>query len=252
MKGNQEEEILEYVKRLGSIRWNEVEKRFVTVKGWSKGKFVNHWKKVLPYLQKTKDPDTGRPRYTIRTQFKDVALKALLRTEIIEGEIGEVKIPLERFGKVADYIAEQVSPAITRNILENPDSDIFCKEIKKNLEERRTQIKDEREKRPVAMKVKALLKHPETSEEEGQIAIAEMILPLLAGKLRTKDARKTILEQLESMKIQIVCDPGETMPTLTDKDIADIFNIVTSKRVDENKNRPRERPFHLIVSFPMK
>jgi hypothetical protein len=108
------EEILAYIRKQGAngIRWIDLEKEFCNNRKWSKGKFVNSFKAAKKELKKVEDPKSGRPRYYIKEQYKVLADKAWLRSEIKENNLCEVEIPADRLVQVEDYIMQQLQNAI--------------------------------------------------------------------------------------------------------------------------------------------
>ena len=65
------EEITEFVKRhKNGSSWTELEEEFVENRGWSKGKFVNHFKEAKKRLTKKLNSE-GRPRYFYQDKQKE-------------------------------------------------------------------------------------------------------------------------------------------------------------------------------------
>lgn len=57
---------------------------------------------------------------------------------------------------------------------------------------------------------------------------------------------------LDLVKIQILTSPGETVPLLTEEDIDKLVDVVLPKFFHENSEKPREKPFKIIISYPLK
>lgn len=103
------EEIVAYVKKHDLVRWTDLEVEFVKNRGWSKGKFVNHFKVAKKFLDKLLDPKSGRPRYHVKKQYGTFAGKALLKSEVAEGVLHEVVISKERIGKIKETMINTIS-----------------------------------------------------------------------------------------------------------------------------------------------
>jgi len=85
-----EDEMLAFIKRKPR-RWKELEEEFVKKRGYSKGKFVNHFKilKKTGKIKKRLDEETGRPIYYVPAEFAEEAEKAKFKEDIH-------KTPLEK------------------------------------------------------------------------------------------------------------------------------------------------------------
>ncbi len=264
---NEEEQILAYGKMQGLFHWVDLEKEFTKTRGWSKGKFINHWKRVRDCFDRSvKDPKTGRRMYLLAEQYQGSGTKALLKIDITQGDLNEIRIPLSRLEKVADYIIEKISGQIMLNAAETADSEmkkaeegkgqvfheasiVAFKKMEADINDRENQIP-----RPVAAKImeRLKLKDAPLENERFTLAIAKTMYPILWEALtKESEVKSRLMQVLKLVRIQLLCDPSETAPLLTDNDIAHIINAIAPKLVDENKGKLREKPFHLIISFPV-
>ena len=102
-------EIIAFVKKSqnqGKTRWTDIEKEFCNNKGWSKGKFVNHWKVIKPYLKREYSKKWKRYTYFVKEPWDKDAAKALLVTELKVQELNTVDIPIEEMEKALIELAE--------------------------------------------------------------------------------------------------------------------------------------------------
>ena len=283
-----DKKIISYIKKKKEVSWTDLEKEFTMAKdqdkntyipryGWSKGKFVKHWKKVKPLLEKFRDQKTGRNRYTVKAQHNEAAEKAVLRSEVDQGQLSKVQIPLERFEKVADLINNKLFGKIIEEAMEKATNGLKVaekeidegekqsqelgdptkiietaeKNLFKSVAEQRKELLSQRDRRSVLSKIKESLKPPDFSE--AQIELASFLIPMVfETDLVEKRKKAEFMEIFKDVKIQLVCAPGETVPHLTDGDIESIMRIVLPKAIDENKGKIRGKPFRLIISFPDK
>jgi hypothetical protein len=284
----QDEKIINFIQKKVLVSWTDCEKEFTMAKdqnkdtfvpryGWAKGTFVNHWKHVKPFLDKIKDPKTGRNRYKVKAQFNEAADKAVLRSDVDQGQLSRVQIPLERFEKVAELInsksflgimgeaAEKATNGMKvaekeidegdkrpqelgdqTKIVETAEKSVF-----EGVAKKRKELLAQRKRGGLFSKIKESLKPTDLSE--AQIELASLLIPMFFEKNLVEQRKKAEFMQIfKDVKIQIVCTPGETVPLLTDEDIVSIMSIVVPKAIDENKGKIREKPFRLIISFPDK
>lgn len=106
MVNDQTKEILAFIKESPEgRRWTDNEKEFVTERGWSKGKFVAHWKEAKKFLEKKLDPkNPGRFRYFVKEEFTGEAEKAILSGQVDKNSLWKVKIPEDKLTNGAKKI----------------------------------------------------------------------------------------------------------------------------------------------------
>jgi len=91
-----EEEIIAFIKRHREATWSELEKEFVTNGPHSKGKFVNHFKKLRKIGAIAKNlNDKARPVYIIPREHEEEAEKALIKESISKNRLMALNISLD-------------------------------------------------------------------------------------------------------------------------------------------------------------
>jgi hypothetical protein len=194
--------------------------------------------------------------------------KILVRTDAAQGELNEIEVPLDRLGKVADYIVDRLKDEWTfkKKAIDKASSEMKkAREGKGDVEpiyevlnetrnKRLEQIKAENRKKGIGQKIKDSIRPSLLSDKQTvTVIVADDILPALVTEMDMKQqAKANLMQLLGNIKIHIVSTPGETTPSFTDEELAYLVYAVSSKALDENKGKPREKPFHLIVSYPMK
>lgn len=265
--GPEETEIISFITRRKTIGWTGMKNEFVTNRKWNYSTFVAHWNNIKEkYVEKVKNPRTGLPWYKIREQAKTIGEKAVLQTEITGGKLSSVEISPERYAEVAEQIA-QVDFNVYKTAADETSEGFKIAEEKmakegiekpENLYERVEKKYDISEpeverKKGIVEKIKKVVgsKEDTSKAETKPIAAIPFIQTFMFNAILEKTKAMEKLKQVcELVKIQIITSPGETVPLLTDDDIIKILNIVFPKVMDENKSKPREKPFQLIISFP--
>lgn len=84
------EQIITFIKESDNgRRWVDLTREFQTKRGWSHGKFVNHWKKTEPFREQR--PTEMGKRYFIKDSCIKEATKFVLSKDLKEQELKEIK-----------------------------------------------------------------------------------------------------------------------------------------------------------------
>lgn len=245
------EEILSFIATKGLVRWTDLTVKFEQERKWHHSKFVKHWKHIKEkYLAKVPNEKTGRSWYKIRDQSQSIGEKALLRTQINNGNLSSVEISPERFGKVAEQL-KQTFADLTLETIEHDFSKIknqFDAEIATKMHSQSDINKSQ--KKGIIEKIKRSPNKEISKQTQASVDFLAYCEAFRQHDELAENLKKQLTEVFEGVKIQIVTSPGETAPILTNDDIIKILTIVFPKIMDENKGRPREKPFQLIISFP--
>ncbi|MGD0449442.1 MAG: hypothetical protein ABSA79_00115 [Candidatus Bathyarchaeia archaeon] len=269
--GPEETEIISFITKRINVGWTGMKNEFVVKRKWNYSTFVTRWNNIKDkYVEKVKNPKTGLPWYKIREteQAKTVGEKAVLKTDITEGKLSSVAVEIspERYAEVAEQIA-QLDFNVYKTAMDETSEGFKIAEEKiakegieepKNLYERVekkynvSSLRDESQKKGIIKKIKDTVSRTDDSDAKPKpiAALPFIYTALFNMALEKEKAMERLRRVCELVKIQIVTSPSETVPLLTDDDIKKILDIVIPKAMDENKSKPREKPFQLIISFP--
>lgn len=129
MLGDEVEQIITFIKKSDNgRRWVDLEREFKK-RGWSKGKFVNHWKKTESFREQ-RPTKTGK-KYFIKDSHNKEATKLVLAKDLKEQELLGVKIS-SKF--IVDYFYNLIKNRVDsirqswnpRSSLRGEKGEFFC------------------------------------------------------------------------------------------------------------------------------
>lgn len=113
-----EDEIIAFIKDSeDGRRWVDLTREFENKRGWSRGKFVNHWKKTKKIIEQ-RQIKKGK-RYFIKSSCDKEATKSVLVRDLREQKLSETELP----SKIAyDFFFSRIKKQVdvARGLYKNP------------------------------------------------------------------------------------------------------------------------------------
>jgi hypothetical protein len=135
------EQIMAFIKEgENGRRWIDLENEFIQKRGWSKGKFVNHWKKAKPFIEQRKLGKIGK-RYFIKEIYNTKAAKSVLAKELKDQELNIIEIPKDLLEQYIPILAKRYRDNVflndykflTRRKLKSSFKNLFLQWLEENI-----------------------------------------------------------------------------------------------------------------------
>jgi len=219
---------------------------------WSQSKWANVWKKAKEHLVKKHLPEGGYPRYYVKERYIKEVEKVILIQKLIkaakEGKIQTVEIPEERYAQAIEKYIEKMQPLF---------NDIAWEEAKRAFLKPSKPVEGQDKKSRVLQLVKKIVSSRDESplgpitEDHPLVRIANFIkFTEHAAKVEELNTKITLLTLAQCTEIRIIHSKDEPPPSLADDDLSKLL-LMLSKYVCARPEVRREKPFHILISFPV-
>jgi hypothetical protein len=211
---------------------------------WGQDKWIKHWKKAQQYLIKKTPTEIGwpYPKYFVKQKHEEKAKNQLWIEEMVsgltKGKIQEITVPVTLMAKAIDEEMKRLHPMFEQ----------IGWEATKKLFEKQSVVPPKQQK-GIGVRVKKALSN-KSKTPDVDFFFLQLMREIEYEKTQTElhevKTRAGLQTVADHVKIHLVYDKNESLPSIDSQDIAELLCIVA-------KNLPAmtKKPWYLILACSM-